>query len=141
MIVPFDSGYPFTLNIALPVVYGSNQIYERLNEFNIENNFIAEMDQSHEYWGTVNGNWITGPNEYFYQIQDDAYSFLFNFLEDTSDNLDGDINFDDEVNILDVIQLVSVILNQGEESEICDINSDGDVDILDVILLVNIILG
>ena len=79
-IVPFNSGYPFTLDIALPVVYGSNLIHDRLNEVGIENELHAESGLLHEYWGTVNGNWFSGPNEYFYQIQADAYTFLFNYL-------------------------------------------------------------
>ena len=80
-IVPFNSGYPFTLDIALPVVYGSNLIHDRLNEVGIENELHAESGLLHEYWGTVNGNWFLGPNEYFYQIQADAYSFLYNYLD------------------------------------------------------------
>jgi len=31
-IVPFNSGFPFTLDIALPIVYGSNLIHDRLYE-------------------------------------------------------------------------------------------------------------
>ena len=78
-IVPFDSGLPFTLDIALPIVYGSNLIHDRLDELGIENELHAESGLLHEYWGTVNGNWFLGPNEYFYQIQADAYSFLYNY--------------------------------------------------------------
>jgi len=81
LIVPFNSGLPFTLNIALPIVYGSNPIHDRLNELGIENELYFEDGQPHEYWGTLNGNWFLGPNEYFYQIQSDAYSFLYNYLD------------------------------------------------------------
>jgi hypothetical protein len=42
---------------------------------------VFESGLLHEYWGTVNGNWFGGPNEYFYQIQTDAYSFLYNYLD------------------------------------------------------------
>ena len=80
-IVPFNSGFPFTLDIALPIVYGSNLIHDRLDEVGIENELHAESGLLHEYWGTVNGNWFGGPNEYFYQIQTDAYSFLYNYLD------------------------------------------------------------
>ncbi len=31
-VVPFNEGLPFTLDIALPIVYGSNLIHDRLNE-------------------------------------------------------------------------------------------------------------
>ena len=80
-IVPFNSGFPFTLDIALPIVYGSNLIHERLDEVGIENELYAEAGLLHEYWGTLNGNWFGGPNEYFSQIQTDAYSFLYNYLD------------------------------------------------------------
>jgi hypothetical protein len=80
-IIPFNSGLPFTLDIALPIVYGSNLIHDRLDEVGIANELHAESGLFHEYWGTVNGSWFGGPNEYFYQIQTDAYSFLYNYLD------------------------------------------------------------
>ena len=79
--VPFNSGFPFTLDIALPIVYGSNLIHDRLDEVGIENELYAESGLLHEYWGTLNGNWFGGPNEYFDQIQTDAYSFLYDYLD------------------------------------------------------------
>ena len=80
-IIPFNSGLPFTLDIALPIVYGSNLIHDRLDEVGIANELHAGSGLFHEYWGTVNGSWFGGPNEYFYQIQTDAYSFLYNYLD------------------------------------------------------------
>ena len=79
-IVPYNSGFPFTFNILLPIVYGSNLIQGRLSELGIDNEFHSEEGQLHEYWGTVNGNWFDGPNEYFEQIQSDAFLFLYNQL-------------------------------------------------------------
>ena len=81
LIVPFNAGLPFTLNIALPIVYGSNLIHDRLDEVGIENELYFEDGEPHEYWGALNGNWLGGPNEYFYQIQTEAYSFLYNYLD------------------------------------------------------------
>ena len=52
----------------------------------------------------------------------------------------GDINEDQLINILDVILLVSVILD-GEYIQSGDLNSDGSVDVLDIVSIVNIILG
>ncbi|SVA61347.1 uncharacterized protein METZ01_LOCUS114201, partial [marine metagenome] len=80
-IVPFNSGFPFTIDIALPIVYGSNLIHDRLNEMSILNELYAEVGLLHEYWGTVNGNWVGGPNEYFYQIENDGFLFLYNQLD------------------------------------------------------------
>jgi hypothetical protein len=52
----------------------------------------------------------------------------------------GDINGDQLINILDVILLVSVIL-EDEYIQSGDLNSDGSVDVLDIVSIVNIILG
>ena len=56
----------------------------------------------------------------------------------------GDVNYDGMINILDIISLVSIILD-GSSTDyqtfiISDINSDSALDILDIIVIVNIIL-
>jgi len=56
----------------------------------------------------------------------------------------GDVNFDNEINILDVVLMDSFILGEpSDEYELfaSDINQDGLLNILDVVALVNIILG
>ena len=54
----------------------------------------------------------------------------------------GDLNQDENVDILDVIILVNHILSSAAvELDGADINNDGEVNILDVIALVNIILN
>ena len=56
----------------------------------------------------------------------------------------GDLNADGEIDILDVVRLVSLILNDdGTDYEliVSDLNEDGDVNIMDVVLLVQIILN
>ncbi|HIA85876.1 MAG TPA: T9SS type A sorting domain-containing protein [Candidatus Marinimicrobia bacterium] len=90
-IVPYNSGFPFTFNILLPIVYGSNLIQGRLSELGIENEFHGEEGQLHEYWGTVNGNWFDGPNEYFEQIQSDAFLFLYNQLYSVEVPIDHEV--------------------------------------------------
>ena len=55
------------------------------------------------------------------------------------DVINGDINLDGEVNILDVVTLVNVALG-FETSELADLNQDGEVNVIDVVLLVNLIL-
>ena len=57
-----------------------------------------------------------------------------------SDYIQGDLNGDLILNILDVIIIVDIILNQ-ESSGLADINGDGIVNILDVIELVDIIIN
>ena len=92
----------------------------------------------HEYWGTVNGNWVTGPNVYYDQILYDSFNFLYNYL----DIAIGDFNDDSNTNILDIIILVNHILNSNEvELDGADINGDGNIDILDVVQWLNIVLN
>ena len=52
----------------------------------------------------------------------------------------GDVNFDEDINILDVVQLVNLVL-ENDFLNSGDINSDETLDILDVILLVNMIVS
>jgi hypothetical protein len=53
--------------------------------------------------------------------------------------LEGDLNMDGVVNILDVVTMVNVVLG-NDSNDYADLNNDGMVNILDVVLLVNIIL-
>ncbi len=65
--------------------------------------------------------------------------------EEEEDIILGDLNFDGDLNITDVVQLINVILNVGDFTEnqliAADYNQDNIVNILDVIQLVNYILG
>ena len=55
-----------------------------------------------------------------------------------------DINCDSELNVLDVVQLVTFILGNSEltdvQQQLRDINFDGTIDILDVVTIISIIL-
>ena len=57
----------------------------------------------------------------------------------------GDINFDNVINILDIVTLVNVVVNLSDisEDEFCaaDLNSDSSINILDIVTLVNIIIS
>ena len=53
----------------------------------------------------------------------------------------GDVNYDESLNVLDVVLLVGMILgSQTPDYNTGDINLDNDVNVLDVVLLVNLIL-
>ena len=117
-------------------MYGSNLIYERLQELNIDSELYAPAEL-HEYWGAVNGNWIGGPNEYFDQIKSDSYNFLYNYLDVFEL---GDLNQDSNINIQDIIITINLVLN-NQYDNLADINLDEAVDILDVVQLVNIVLN
>jgi len=53
----------------------------------------------------------------------------------------GDLNNDGEVNVSDIVILVSTILNEGDYSYNADINQDGSLDVLDIVTLVGMILN
>jgi len=57
----------------------------------------------------------------------------------------GDLNYDSEVNILDVVLLVNYILDTPgpnlDEFSLADLNNDSTLDVLDIVLLVNMVLG
>ena len=56
----------------------------------------------------------------------------------------GDVNFDNVINILDVVLMVSFILGEPAdeyEYSAVDMNDDGELDVLDVVILVDNILN
>jgi len=63
--------------------------------------------------------------------------------QDTSECVDcllGDINNDSILNILDIVSMITLILD-GEYDECGDVNSDGELNVIDVVIFVNIILS
>ncbi|MBC8310782.1 MAG: hypothetical protein H8E72_00610 [Candidatus Marinimicrobia bacterium] len=64
---------------------------------------------------------------------------LFDFAEETTFSILGDVNQDGQINVLDVISTVNLILSGGYENS-ADINTDGVINVLDIISLVSIIL-
>ena len=93
-------------------------------------------DNAHEdcFWdlcyGGSYGSWSNCCRGGSFQI-DSSYCEESNYMQ-------GDLNEDMIVNILDVIMIIDIILN-SESSDLADINEDGIVNILDVIELVTII--
>ena len=55
--------------------------------------------------------------------------------------LPGDINSDGQLNVQDIVVIVTSYILVGQYSDIADMNEDGQLNVLDVIILVNIILG
>ena len=62
-------------------------------------------------------------------------------LIDEASTILGDLNDDDNLNILDVIILVDMSLGGAEIDLNGDINGDGGINVLDIVLLVNLILS
>ena len=54
--------------------------------------------------------------------------------------IQGDINSDDALNVLDVVSIANLVL-ESQYNEMGDLNQDGFLDILDIVILVNDIVG
>ena len=52
----------------------------------------------------------------------------------------GDINYDDTINVIDVVSIVNSILGLSDFNPLADVNSDATIDVIDVIVLINLIL-
>ena len=53
----------------------------------------------------------------------------------------GDLNNDNNINVLDVVQLINIILNQSSYLPSADLNLDSQLNVLDVVSLINLILS
>ena len=53
----------------------------------------------------------------------------------------GDVNDDDNIDILDVVLTVNIVLGNSPFNVAADMNDDGIINVLDVIQLINVILG
>ena len=65
----------------------------------------------------------------------------------TSEYITGDINQDNNINVADIVKMVSYIIDptgnhlSAIQQIIADVNHDGDINIIDIIQLVNSILN
>ena len=53
----------------------------------------------------------------------------------------GDVNYDNTLDVLDIILIVSFILNNNENHIEADLNNDGNINLLDIVQLVNTIIN
>jgi len=76
---------------------------------------------------------------------DDCSSGFYDPQNDGCILLQGDLNLDSIINIIDVVMLVNIILGNVEPSDaqliVADMNEDSLVNIADIVLLLNIILN
>ena len=107
---------------------------------NIELGNCSDITNSSECYETNQCSWYNAGNYgYWY---DNCYGGTYeidNSYCEESNYMQGDLNGDSIINVLDVIAIVDIILNQ-ESSDLADMNGDGIINILDVIDLIEIIL-
>ena len=59
----------------------------------------------------------------------------------TTENLLGDLNDDDNIDILDIILIVGIILDNSGYNPIADFNSDSVIDVMDIVQIIGMILN
>jgi hypothetical protein len=83
-------------------------------------------------------------DELFPQRYEIDYVRVYQLTDEFVVDLYGDVNQDDELNVLDVVLMVSFALNNSEpnfeQNLISDMNQDGAIDILDIVELVSILI-
>ena len=55
--------------------------------------------------------------------------------------LAGDVNGDEQIDVLDVVSIVQFVLGNTDSIACADFNDDGTVDVLDIVAMVNLILN
>jgi len=124
--VPYDENLVtlFGLNI---IVDGSYVIHQRMLELGNYSDLHTYINQGHAPYTNMNFE------------AEFSSSFLYEIVC-FSDLILGDLNQDENFNVLDIIELVNLIL-LDQYNEIGDMNEDDYLNVVDIVLLVNIILG
>ena len=103
------------------------------------NTLITDCDSAHILEITNEGNivWEYTYNGYINSIIARAQKYDVNYFD--SYILEGDINSDGILNILDIVSLINLVLSDDFE-EAGDINGDAMLNVLDIVILMNLIL-
>ena len=132
------------------ILYPSNEIKIQYQDFNNDSNGYYSGTPSHGCYSTIGienhlgdiGLQYTFNNTYpeaAATLQDGSALFITNSTG--SDFIQGDLNDDGIVNILDVVLLVNIVLGNEDFNPAGDMNTDGLINVLDVVILVNAILN
>jgi len=125
--VPYDDNLVtlFGLNIQID---GSYIIHQRMQELGNYSDLYTYVGQDHVPFSAG----LEFESEF-------ASSFLYEVVC-SNNGIVGDVNGDEEINVLDIVSLVNIILS-GEFEDIADLNNDLDNNVLDIVLLVQMILN
>ncbi len=98
----------------------------------------AEVTFSSEFIFGEESNISLTVNPIHHSYRSKNYNFE---VLNVSDMIPGDVNYDESLNVLDVVVLVAMILgSQTTDYNAGDLNLDNQVNVLDVVSLVNLIL-
>ncbi len=81
LIVPYNTGFPFSALATLPMVYGSAPISQRVHNLGMNYEFHPYSGEGHEFWGALNGTWTTGPNALFSEVILKTTNFIYPYLK------------------------------------------------------------
>jgi len=129
-VVPYGDGLItlFGLNMS---VAGGGAIHDRMMELGNNSSLLT--------WDGVGHTPFISSSSYM----DETVQFSSEFMYDlvcAQNEIIGDLNGDESINVLDIVILVNLILSSGYNS-VADLNGDSTLNVLDVVLLVNIVLG
>jgi len=104
------------------------------------NTLITDCDSAHILEVTNEGEIVweytdNGSNTVIARAQKYALDYF-----DDNDDIQGDLNNDGVLNILDIVTLVSLVL-AGEFDPLGDLNGDNTLNVLDIVILANFILN
>tara|TARA_Y100000996_G_scaffold397099_1_gene363854 strand:- start:59 stop:2311 length:2253 start_codon:yes stop_codon:yes gene_type:complete len=68
-------------------------------------------------------------------------SYYNGIVDECEESMLGDVNADENINVVDIVILVGLILDNSDYIETGDMNEDGQINVVDVVLLVNQILS
>ncbi len=115
----------------LDFIFYTNSVMSSTKSFTLQTEVMS--DERLENYGLL-WNDTKGASDHFPIVAD----FDLSFYEGC--NIDGDINCDDVIDIIDVVIIVNIILNIQEYNPNADLNGDDEINIVDIVLIVELIL-
>ena len=118
-----DGGSPLFIYDEGEIIINPNENLDLL--FEVENEEVSSSIVSLSIW----------PTYHEYSLKELSFNVVNNNF------LIGDVNYDGQVNVVDVVVVVGIVLGTQELVPNADINQDQSINVLDIVALVNIILG
>lgn len=115
IVVNSQCARPFaSVILSAPVTCGSEIMDRALTNRNLTHQTTIVQGEGHEFWGALNGSWISGgPNSYFYPMIDSSSSFFYEIMRPAAPQILGPSTFIPN----NVINLS--VANPGTNSKYC----------------------
>jgi len=138
-----DQGYPIIYSGFYEYVYydpleGHSYTQYIGHAWNVDG-YMGDLLHCNWGWGGDYDGYYPIDNLVAYYDPYSYYNAMIINLFPSNLGINGDVNGDNQLDILDLVQILDLIL-LNVYYEIADVNEDGEIDILDLVALVNIIL-